>query len=61
MGVGSIQTDVREFLAVVAVAVVGLALAGVVAFTPWYAPGAGDSAVIELRGPAGPAAQEVRR
>jgi hypothetical protein len=62
MGGGTVKTesipvDVRAFGTVVGVALVGLTLAAVAAFTPWYPPGSGDAGVIELRGPAAPAAQ----
>jgi len=42
---------VREILMVLAVALAGLLLAGLVAFTPWYA--AGVLSVVEMHGPAG--------
>jgi hypothetical protein len=51
----------RELAAVVGVALAGLALAAAVAFTPWYGVAAAEPAVIELRGPVGPAAPAEQR
>ncbi|HEY2950823.1 MAG TPA: hypothetical protein VGJ53_20905 [Micromonosporaceae bacterium] len=51
-----VDVGAREFLRVVALATVGLLLAGLAAFTPWYAPatsGAGTH-VVELRTPGSP-------
>jgi hypothetical protein len=44
---------VREVLMVVALAAAGLLLAGLAAFTPWYASGTGGAQphVVELRSP----------
>ncbi|MEO3743731.1 hypothetical protein [Plantactinospora sp. B5E13] len=53
VGAGS----VREILVVLALALCGLLLATLVAFTPWYGMAAGNSAeaeVVEVHSPAGP-------
>lgn len=52
MDAESIRVDVREFLTVVALAMAGLALAAVAAFTPWYSHGTAVPAVTEMYGPA---------
>ncbi|GIG85859.1 hypothetical protein [Plantactinospora endophytica] len=49
------QGSTREILVVLAVAVSGLLLATLVAFTPWYgsAAGAPEVEVVEMHSPAG--------
>jgi hypothetical protein len=46
----------REILVVVAVALSGLLLVGLAAFTPWYGRSGdlGDVPVVDVRSPAGP-------
>lgn len=48
---GSIRLDARELLSVVAVALAGLLLAALAAFTPWYNPGDRGPSVVELEAP----------
>lgn len=61
MGAESVKDDAREFLAVVGVAVAGLVLAAVAAFTPWYQHSGADPAVIEVHGPVGGTAGSAAR
>lgn len=61
MDAESIRAGGREFLVVGGVAMAGLTLAAVTAFTPWYAQDDGATAVVEVRGPAAPASQAEGR
>ena len=51
MNGGTLRLDARELLSVVGVAVAGLALAALAAFTPWYDAGDRGSSVVELEAP----------
>ncbi|HEY3010016.1 MAG TPA: hypothetical protein VGJ63_18390 [Micromonosporaceae bacterium] len=48
-----VDVGAREFLRVVGLAAIGLLLAGLAAFTPWYGPAASGAGtqVVELRTP----------
>jgi hypothetical protein len=61
MAVGANSGAVRELLVVLALAVAGLLLAMLAAFTPWYgdAVSSGGAEVVELRVPAGGPGGEV--
>lgn len=54
---------VREILVVLALALVGLLLAVVAAFTPWYSASgdSGGAAVVEMHAPGLPGADAVAR